>query len=113
MNKTGVISARVRPSVKGDADRVLAALGLSVSEAVSIFLTQVVLHRGIPFQIELPASVDLDAFLGLEDASNPEYIRSTKDASNLADASDPENVRNLEDTLDLENTSNTEKRLSR
>ena len=63
MKKSGVISARVNPSVKGDADRVLTALGLSVSEAVSIFLTQVVIHRGLPFPIELPQSVDLDAFL--------------------------------------------------
>lgn len=78
MKKTGVISARVRPSVKGDADRVLAALGLSVSEAVSIFLTQVVIHRGLPFTVELPQSVDLDAFLESEeddekDAYETEY----------------------------------------
>ena len=40
--------------IKREAKKILAHYGLSLSDAINIFLTQVVLERGIPFPVKLP-----------------------------------------------------------
>ncbi len=54
MAKTANVFARVEPEIKEQAELVLDKLGIPMSNAVSMFLRQVVLHRGIPFEIKLP-----------------------------------------------------------
>lgn len=54
MSKTETIRARVRPELKRDAEAVLHKLGLTSSEAITLFLAQVKLQKGLPFPIRLP-----------------------------------------------------------
>ncbi|MDZ7767044.1 MAG: type II toxin-antitoxin system RelB/DinJ family antitoxin [Melioribacteraceae bacterium] len=54
MNKTATIQTRIDPKVKNSAQKVLNQLNISMSEAISIFLTQVSLNKGIPFEIRVP-----------------------------------------------------------
>ena len=54
MSKTATIQARIDPQIKESAKTVLDKLHLSMSEAISIFLTQVSLNNGIPFEIKIP-----------------------------------------------------------
>ncbi|MEO5333189.1 MAG: type II toxin-antitoxin system RelB/DinJ family antitoxin [Magnetococcus sp. YQC-5] len=54
MSKTGMIRARIEPSVKQDAEEILKDLGLSVTEAITLFYRQIVMHRGLPFQVRIP-----------------------------------------------------------
>jgi len=54
MPKTAVIQTRIDPSVKTKAQKILSKLNISMSEAVSLFLTQVSLNKGIPFEIKIP-----------------------------------------------------------
>lgn len=49
--KNAVIRARIDARLKADAIRLLAACGLQPSDAIRMFLQQVVAHRGIPFDI--------------------------------------------------------------
>lgn len=56
--KDSVIRARIDASLKEESARVLAACGLDPSEAIRLFLQQVVVHGGIPFPIR---SADPDA----------------------------------------------------
>ena len=49
--KNAVIRARIDARLKADAARVLAACGLEPSDAIRLFLQQVVAHQGIPFDI--------------------------------------------------------------
>ena len=49
--KNSVVRARIDSVLKADAVRVLAACGLEPSDAIRIFLRQVVAHQGIPFDI--------------------------------------------------------------
>ena len=49
--KDAVIRARVDAELKESASRVLASCGLDPSEAIRLFLKQVVAHQGIPFEI--------------------------------------------------------------
>jgi len=49
--KNAVIRARIDSELKANAVRVLAACGLEPSDAIRLFLQQVVAHQGIPFDI--------------------------------------------------------------
>ncbi len=54
MARTATVFTRVEPEVKEQAERVLSELGISMSNAVEMFLRQVMLQRGIPFEMKLP-----------------------------------------------------------
>ena len=54
MAKTATIRARVDPSLKRDAEAVLRKVGLTSSEAITLFLTQVKLSKGLPFKVTVP-----------------------------------------------------------
>jgi DNA-damage-inducible protein J len=59
MARTSNIFARVEPSVKEQAEEVLEQLGIPMSNAVGMFLRQIVLQRGIPFEMKLPANAPI------------------------------------------------------
>lgn len=48
MNKTGYITARVEPKLKESAGRVLKKIGVSTSDAITMFLRQVVMRQHAP-----------------------------------------------------------------
>ena len=54
MSKTANVFTRVDPIVKEQAETVLSQLGISMSTAMGMFLQQLVLQRGIPFDVKLP-----------------------------------------------------------
>lgn len=54
MAKTTNVFARVEPTLKEDAEQILAELGIPMSNAIGMYLRQIVLHRGLPFDVKLP-----------------------------------------------------------
>ena len=52
--RTATIQARINPRVKAEAQKILNKLNISMSEAISIYLTQVTLHKGLPFEVKIP-----------------------------------------------------------
>ena len=54
MAKTSNLYARIEPDVKEQAEGILSALGIPVSNAINMFYKQIILHRGIPFDVKLP-----------------------------------------------------------
>ncbi len=54
MARTSNVFARVEPEIKEKAEQVLDRLGIPMSNAVGMFLRQVVLQRGLPFEVKLP-----------------------------------------------------------
>ena len=61
MAKTEMIRARVEPELKQQAEGVLRELGLSVTEAITLFYRQVTMHRGLPFEVKIPNADTVDA----------------------------------------------------
>lgn len=55
MTKTETLHIRVNENVKSNAEATLSRLGISISEAVNMFLCQVDLTGGLPFEVKLPA----------------------------------------------------------
>jgi DNA-damage-inducible protein J len=66
MAKTGYITARVEPKLKARAGRVLARVGVSTTDAITMFLNQVVLHNGLPFDVRVPKAETRRAIEELE-----------------------------------------------
>jgi len=54
VSKTSHVFARVEPELKEEAEAVLNQIGLPMSNAITLFLRQVVLTRGVPFPLILP-----------------------------------------------------------
>ena len=60
IRKTSSIYTRVEPEIKEQAEQILSKLGIPVANAVNLFLHQVVLRKGIPFDVCLPQNPPLD-----------------------------------------------------
>lgn len=54
MGKTGNLYVRIDPDVKSEAEGILSALGIPASNAINMFYKQIILQRGIPFDVKLP-----------------------------------------------------------
>lgn len=54
MAKTAMLRARIEPTLKNQAERVLARVGLSPTEAIRLFYKQVYLSKGLPFDVRVP-----------------------------------------------------------
>lgn len=59
MARTANVFVRVEPEVKERAEEILDRLGIPMSNAVGMFLRQVALQRGIPFEMKLPQELPL------------------------------------------------------
>jgi DNA-damage-inducible protein J len=79
MSKTGYITARVEPKLKASAGRVLNKLGVSTSDAITIFLRQVVLQGGLPFEVRVPNPETKRAIEELEKGGGDTFTGSTKE----------------------------------
>lgn len=61
MAKTAVISARIDPELKQRAEKVFQELGLTTTQAITLFYKQVELERGLPFAVRVPNEVTVEA----------------------------------------------------
>lgn len=59
MARTSNVFARVEPEIKEEAEEILEQLGIPMSNAVGMFLRQIVMQRGIPFEVKLPKKMPL------------------------------------------------------
>lgn len=60
MAKSANLYARIEPDVKEQAEGILNALGISASNAITMFYKQIILQRGMPFDVKLPTNRPLD-----------------------------------------------------
>lgn len=80
--KTETVRARIEPKLKEDVERVLSELGLSFSEAIELFLRQVKLNHGIPFDIRIPNPVTLKTFEDTDQGKNLNHYKTSDDMFN-------------------------------
>ncbi len=58
--KSANLYARIEPDVKEQAEKILSALGIPASNAINMFYKQIILQRGLPFDVKLPSSRPID-----------------------------------------------------
>ncbi|MCY0856881.1 type II toxin-antitoxin system RelB/DinJ family antitoxin [Cupriavidus sp. D39] len=63
MSKSDVVRARVDHDIKVEAAAVLAAMGLSVSDALRMLLTRVARERALPVELLTPNPATVAAML--------------------------------------------------
>jgi len=52
--KEARISSRIDSDLKTKSEAILAQLGIKPSQAITMFYTQILEHRGIPFETKIP-----------------------------------------------------------
>lgn len=67
MAATAMIHVRVDEEVKAQAAETLASMGLSVSDAVRVFLKRVVVEKAMPFDVRVPNAETRAAMAEAED----------------------------------------------
>ena len=78
MAKTDTLHIRIEPSVKQKAEKTLNDLGLSITEAINVFLNQVILNDGIPFEVKKP-KFNKETIQAIEDTKNGKNLSKTFD----------------------------------
>ena len=76
MAKSEMIRARVEPKLKRDAEVVLDKLGMTPTEAITLFYKQVTLHRGLPFPVRIPNAETRKALREARSGKNVEAFAS-------------------------------------
>jgi DNA-damage-inducible protein J len=61
MANTSAVYARIDTELKENAEEILAQLGISPSSAIQMLYSQIVLKRGMPFDLRLPSPEPLAA----------------------------------------------------
>ena len=52
--KTAVLHTRIAPALKTQPESIFDQIGLSSSDAIRIFFKQVILRKGLPFDVAIP-----------------------------------------------------------
>ena len=56
-----VIRSRIDPKIKDEANLVLRSMGLSMSDAIRLFLHQVIVEKALPFPLKMPNETTIAA----------------------------------------------------
>lgn len=80
MSKTATITTRVEPELKRNAEDILDRLGVNTTDAITMFLNQVVLQQGMPFEVRIPNAKTRAAIRELEAGGGERFEGSTAEA---------------------------------
>ncbi len=79
MNKTSTVRARMEPDLKDRAEKVFRKLGLTSTQAITLFYKQVELRNGLPFEIVIPNKTTLRTFGETDAGKNLVVCENTDD----------------------------------
>ncbi len=80
MSKTATLTVRLDPEVKKQAQKVLNKLGITTSQAVTMYFKQISMENGLPFRAHIPNE---ETERILEEASAGKNLHSANDADDL------------------------------
>ncbi len=78
MSKTSNIRVKVNNDVKSQAEAVLERLGVSMADAISVFLKQVIMQNGLPFDVK----VHFNKLISISDLKEDEFSLELEKAEN-------------------------------
>lgn len=67
MPKTATLNIRTDPTVKAQAERVYREFGITLTDAVNIFLRKSIMEGGLPFDMRQPNAATIAAMRETED----------------------------------------------
>ena len=81
--RTSYINARVEPKLKASAHETLKKVGLTTSDAITLFLHQVVLHQGLPFEVRVPNAESRAALKEIREPKIRSKLRTAKTSKEM------------------------------
>ena len=78
MAKSEMIRAHVEPTLKHEVEAVLDRLGMTPTEAITLFYKQVTLYRGLPFPVRIPNPATRRALREVRSRKNIETFDTIK-----------------------------------
>jgi DNA-damage-inducible protein J len=72
MAKSANLYTRIEPEIKEQAEKILSTLGIPSSSAINMFYKQIILQRGIPFELKLPKEKPMDMSKMTDETMNKE-----------------------------------------
>lgn len=91
MANTSAVYARIDTGLKENAEGILAQLGISPSSAIQMLYSQIVIRKGMPFDLRLPSSspvaiggmtreqIDAELMKGIESLRSGSYTADEVD----------------------------------
>ena len=79
MSKIATISARIDPNLKHGTERIFKELGLTASQAITMFYKQVELQHGLPFSVRIPNEATRQALAEAGTRQNLESFNTLED----------------------------------
>ena len=79
MAKSANLYARIEPDVKEQAESILSALGIPASNAINMFYKQIIMRRGLPFDVTIPREKPIDVSTLTEEEFNAELEKGYTD----------------------------------
>jgi DNA-damage-inducible protein J len=81
--RSSYISTRVEPKLKASASETLKKVGLTTSDAITLFLHQVVLHQGLPFEVRIPNAESLSAIKEMRQTTSRKKLSTAKTSEEM------------------------------
>ncbi|KAA6182515.1 type II toxin-antitoxin system RelB/DinJ family antitoxin [Thiohalocapsa marina] len=75
MLSSDVVRARINKQLKADASEVLEAMGLTMSDAIRLFLPRIARDKALPFEIKVPNAETRQAIDALEQGRGKRFTR--------------------------------------
>ncbi len=79
MAKTSKVSVRIDPELKNRVEQIFRELGITSSQAITLFYKQVELQQGLPFLFRIPNDLTMQALEDGKSRRNMESFNSVKD----------------------------------
>ena len=59
--KTAAINARIAPDLKNEVESILSRLGVTTTQAITMYFEQIRMNKGLPFAVKIPNEETLQA----------------------------------------------------
>lgn len=86
MGKAATVQARIEPELKKRADLILKKVGITASQAINALYAQIVMNKGLPFEVKIPHSVTQAAINELETGKGKRFKSMDEIWDSLDDA---------------------------
>jgi len=80
MNKTATVRARLEPGLKEKAEGILQRLGLSSTQAITLYYKQIEMNNGLPFDVVVPSDITKRT---MDDTDSGEGLILCEDAEDM------------------------------
>jgi DNA-damage-inducible protein J len=83
MSDSAMVHVRTDKELKKEVEKIFSSLGMNTSQAINMFLRQVSLRKGLPFDVKIPNASTLAAIKDIEDGTD---LTICKDENELFDS---------------------------